>query len=392
MAATTQLPDLSTLRRFVTLVDVGELAEHADAATAYFRTFSAGDDATLLVHAATPDSAWAERIVLDVIAAAGQGPETCADVTLCVVEDEDWVWHRLARRAHAVLGPGPATWVLVRRPSYDWNDLRPLRRHAERVWGAPPAAATYSYEDAVARVVAAGATTERHVRMGSVPETSMTTVVAALETMLPAAEPRLLHVGNFVGVSLSYLLHWSRTRDGFTVSVDPDLPHRGVAHPQRVVCDLLAHFGLSERHLLICGYSLEKCFSNDGVVFEGYDPAAAWTAEAAPQNVLPGLVATGQRFDAAFIDGNHDAAYLRRELAEITQLLVPGGVLVLDDVDQNWDQIHRLFDEMSDGGRPYERILADGRVGILRRSASSGGWATPTQETGPRTDEPGHGF
>jgi len=83
--------------------------------------------------------------------------------------------------------------------------------------------------------------------------------------------------------------------------------------------------------------------------------------------VLSGLAATGQRFDAAFIDGNHDAAYLRRELAEITKVLLPGGILVLDDVDANWDQIRRLFEEIDSGGWPYERVLADGRVGILRR-------------------------
>jgi Methyltransferase domain len=367
MSATAQIPDLSTLRRFVTLADLDELAAHVDAAAAYFQTFSAEDDATLLIHAATTDAAWAEAVVRDVISAAGSTPEMCADVRLCLVDDADGIWLRFARRAHAVLGHGPADWILVRRPTYGWDRVGLLREYAVRRWGWRDTPAPYSYEDALAHVVARGWTTEHHARMGSVPEASLATILAALDTALPPAQPRLLHVGNFVGISLSYLLDWARTRNGLTVSVDPDIPHRGVAHPQRAVCDVLAHFGLAERHLLICGYSLDKCFSNDGVVFDGYDPAAAWAAEAAPENVLPGLVASGQRFDAAFIDGNHDAAYLQRELAEITDLLTPGGVLVLDDVDENWDQISRLFDEVSNGEWPYERILADGRVGILRR-------------------------
>jgi hypothetical protein len=367
MAATAQLPDLETLRRFVTLVDIGELAGHVRAAAGYFETFAADDDATLLIHAATTDAAWAEAVVLDVIAAAGSAPETCADVKLCLVDDAEGIWLQFARRAHAVLGRGPADWVLVRRPTYAWDRLPALRDYAVRRWGARQAPAPYSYEDAVAHVVTRGWTSEHHARMGSVPEGSMATIAGTLDAVLATDRPRLLHVGNFVGISLCYLLDWARARNGFTVSVDPDIPHRGVEHPQRVVCDLLAHFGLSERHLLICGYSLDKCFSNDGVVFEGYDPAAAWAAEAAPENVLPGLAAIGQRFDAAFIDGNHDAAYLRRELAEITELLEPGGVLVLDDVDENWAQIHGLFDEVSGGGWPYERVLADGRVGILQR-------------------------
>jgi Methyltransferase domain len=367
MSATAQIPDLSTLRRFVTLVDLHELAGHVDAAAAYFQAFSADDDATLLIHAAGADPACAEAVILDVIAAAGSTPETCADVRLCLVDAGEEIWLRFARRAHAVLGHGPADWILVRRPTYGWDRVPALRDYAVRRWGARNAPALYAYEDALAHIVARGWTTEHHARMGSVPEASLATIVATLQSALPPAEPRLLHVGNFVGISLSYLLDWARTRHGLTVSVDPDIPHRGVAHPQRAVCDLLAHFGLAERHLLVCGFSLDKCFSNDGVVFDGYDPAAAWAAEAAPENVLPGLTAAGQRFDAAFIDGNHDAAYLRRELAEITHLLAPGGVLVLDDVDENWDQISRLFDEVGGGEWPYERILADGRVGLLRR-------------------------
>ncbi len=367
MSAVAPIPDLSTLRRFVTLADLHELADHVDAAAAYFQTFSAEDDATLLIHAATPDGEWAQAVIQDVISAAGSTPETCADVRLCLVDADDGIWLRFARSAHTVLGRGPAGWTLVRRPTYAWDRIPELRHYAVRRWGARDTAAPYAYEDALGYIVARGWTTEHHARMGSVPESSLATIVTTLEAMLPPVEPRLLHIGNFVGVSLSYLLDWARRRHGLTVSVDPDISHRGVAHPQRAVCDLLARFGLGERHLLICGYSLDKCVSNDGVVFNGYDPAAAWKAEAAPENVLPGLVAGGQRFDAALIDGNHDAAYLRRELVEITRLLTPDGVLVLDDVDDNWDRIRRLFHEIGAGDWPYEPVLADGRVGILRR-------------------------
>lgn len=369
MSTSAQVPDFSSLRGFVTLVDLDELAANVDEAAVYFTTFSDDDDATLVVHAATPDAARAERTVLDVLAAAGADPASCADVRLCIVADDDGIWERCARHAHAVLGHGPDNWILVRRPTYRWDQPELLRDQAVRRWGVRDTGAPYSYEAAVAHVVATGATTERQVRMGSVPEESLATIIATLDAELSAPQPRLLHVGNFVGISLSYLLNWARTRNGFTVSVDPDLPHRGVERPQRVVCELLSHFGLSDRHLLVCGYSLQKCFSNDGVVFGDYDPAAAWAAETAPENVLPGLVTAGHRFDAVFVDGNHDGAYLRQELAEITRLIEPGGVLVLDDVDENWDQIRGLFHEVGNGGWPYEPVLADGRVGILRRAA-----------------------
>ncbi|MGH2929069.1 MAG: class I SAM-dependent methyltransferase, partial [Solirubrobacteraceae bacterium] len=339
MPTRAQLPDSRSLRRFVTLVDLDELVGQVDAAGAYFRTFSAADDATLLVHAVTDDPDWAAQVIGEVIAAGGATPETCADVQVCIVDDEESIWHRFARRAHVVLGRGRANWVLVKRPTYEWGQLTHVREYAERLWGARAQIAPFSYEDAIAHVVAGGSTTEQQVRLGSVPEASLQAVAGVLDEQLASPAPRLPHVGNFVGISLAYLLDWARARDGFVISVDPDIAHRGVAHPQRVVCDLLSHFGLSGRHLLICGYTLDKCFSNDGVVFDGYDPAARWVAEAAPENVLPGLAVAGPRFDAVFVDGNHDAAYLRRELRETTRLLETGGVLVLDDVDDNWEQI-----------------------------------------------------
>jgi hypothetical protein len=362
-------PDLSGLRRFVTLVDIVELANHGDAAGAYFRTFGPDDDASLLIYAATDDPGWAEWLVLNVLRAGGATPDACADVKLCVVAGEAAAVEPFARRSHAVLSAGDGSWLPIRRPVHGWEALPALREQAERFWGVrgQEPGAPYSYEEAIAHVLSRGWTTERHARYGSVPELSLERAVRAFETHLAAPAPRLLHVGNFLGISLSYFLDWARARNGFVVSVDPDLPHRGVTLPQRAVNELLAHFGLTRGHLLVCGYSLEKSLSNDSVVFEGYDPAAAWTREAAPENVLPGLVRSGQRFDAAFIDGNHDASYLRREVAEITQLLEPGGLLVLDDVDPAWEQIRQVFEQVIDGDWPFEPVEADGRIGVLRR-------------------------
>jgi predicted O-methyltransferase YrrM len=117
----------------------------------------------------------------------------------------------------------------------------------------------------------------------------------------------------------------------------------------------------------MCGYSLGKSLSNDGVVFDDYDPASAWSVESAPENVLLTLRRLGNHFDVAFIDGNHDPDYLRAEIAHITEMLVPGGLLVLDDVDPAWEQIRAVFDEVAMSDWPLEAVCADGRIGILRR-------------------------
>jgi predicted O-methyltransferase YrrM len=359
------LLDLDHLRRFVTVVTLDELAGHTDAAGRYFTLFGAEDDATLVIFAATEDAGWASWVIGRMLAAGGADPDTCADVRLYMVADDARTRERFARRVHAVLGDG--SWLPLARPQHDFDDVRGLREQAERMWGRRDAGAPYSYEEAIAHIVDRGWSAERHARMGSVPEESLARAVQALESEAAPA-PRILHVGNFVGVSLSYFLDWARRHDGTVVSVDPNIPHRDVEHPQRAVCDLLAHFGLTEHHLLLCGYSLEKNFSNDSVVFDGYDPAAAWAGESAPEFVLATLGRCGQRFDAAFIDGNHDPAYLRRELAAIGELLAPGGLLVLDDVAQSWAGIRRLFEEVADGDWPYEHVLADGRIGVLRHT------------------------
>jgi hypothetical protein len=360
-------PPLDLPGSFVTVVDIQELADRPQEFARYFQTFGPGDDASLLIYAATDDFQWAGDTVGTMLALGGVDPDNCAGATLWIV---DGGWRALdtaARRSHAVLSAGDGSWLPIARPVYGFGDLGGLRSQAERHWGQRGRHPPYSYEAAIQYLVQRDWLSEFHARDGSVPEPSMERIAAALDRFAPPS-PRLLHVGNFVGISLSYLMNWGRDKDATVFSVDPDLPHRGVDHTQLVVNDLLAHFGLTERHLLICGFSLEKNFSNDGVMFEGYNPATAWAQEAAPENVLPRLVDTGLTFDAAFIDGNHDSTYLRRELTQLTALLAPGGLLVLDDVNEWWEGVRAVFDEAIGGEDwPFEKIDADGRIGILRR-------------------------
>lgn len=350
------------------MTSIVDLANQTQDAGAYFRAFGPDDDATLLVHAVTTEADWAAWVLRRAIAAGGASPDACADVKLCLVDDDPETLDRFSRLAHAVVTTSDGAWLPWRRPVYGFDAVGRLREQAERFWGERREnRAPYSYDAAIAYAVERGWTSEFHARSGSVPEPSLIHLIEAFEANLPAARPRILHVGNFIGVSLSYLLNWASQREGSVVSVDADIPHRGVEHPQRATNELLAHFGLRERHLLICGYTLEKCVSNDSVVYDGYDPASAWSQEAAPANVLPMLADLGHSFDAAFIDGNHEPGYLRREVAEIARMLRPGGLLVLDDVDAVWEQIRAVFDEIADGDWPFEPVDADGRIGILRR-------------------------
>jgi hypothetical protein len=209
-----------------------------------------------------------------------------------------------------------------------------------------------------------------HLAEGSVPRASLETIAACFREHLGGSRPLIgLHIGNFVGVSLAYLTNAAKQihPDSIVVSVDPNIPHRGVHNPQSYVVQLLSRFQLQANSIILAGYSQKKSVSNDGVVFEGYDPVAHFSKELGCENVLANLsVITGSKFDFVFLDGNHEGAYLRREIDACTKLLRPGALLVLDDVDEHWSEIRDVFRSLNKAN--FTEILADRRVGIARYS------------------------
>ena len=188
-------------------------------------------------------------------------------------------------------------------------------------------------------------------------------------TFLPEDARRGLHVGNFVGVSLAYFIH-ALGSESVIVAVDPNIAHRGIANPASRVLALLEHFGLEKNCLLLTGYSLERSVANDGRDYSGgFATTEAFAAEPSCSHVLPQLTRlTPATFDFVVMDGNHEGAYLRRELACIVTLLRPGGILVLDDVSSEWFEIERVYEEV--GGELFEKLGTDGRVGVLRKRAA----------------------
>ena len=187
-------------------------------------------------------------------------------------------------------------------------------------------------------------------------------------TFLPADARRGLHVGNFAGVSLAYFIHALGGGDAVVTAIDPNITHRGIANPAGKVLALLSRFGLERNCLLITGYSLERNVANDGRDYAGGFSADAFSAEPSCANTLPNLARLAPAaFDFAVMDGNHDGAYLRRELREVAALLRPGGVLVLDDVSSEWFEIERVYAELD--AAVFEKLGTDGRVGVLRKRA-----------------------
>jgi len=225
---------------------------------------------------------------------------------------------------------------------------------------------TLAYQDAVDFLVHQGCD-RTQVLEGSIPETSLDYCAAfLLRNSASYKKPLLgLHVGNFVGISLAYFVKFSKElhADSLVVSIDPNLTHRGIYNPIQMVTKLLARYGLQKNAMILTGYSLEKCVSNDGaIITSDYDPFMRFPDECSCECVLNALTKLTQtRFDYAVIDGNHTGSYLQREIELIDSLLNVGGLLILDDI--GWTEIQNVYQQLS--ANKYKNLGGDGRVGIL---------------------------
>jgi predicted O-methyltransferase YrrM len=256
---------------------------------------------------------------------------------------------RIARLALGLVVPHTAV-VLVQR--------RRARRHRATLLVRRPAPAArasraFDYDEAVALLVGRGIE-EDVVRLGSIPRVTMAFAGEVVGRHSRPGPLRVLHVGNFLGLSLAALSDIAVRHDAQSVivSVDPNLTHLEVEDPQAHVLALLAEFGLQRNNLVICGYSLEG--SGDGD---------------ASEHTLNSLERLGQRFDLVLVDGNHDTAYLRRELEVIVRLLDDGALLMLDDVSHAYPEVRALFDALvDDEAWPLEKLGRDERLGVLRKA------------------------
>ena len=221
----------------------------------------------------------------------------------------------------------------------------------------------FDYEEAVSLLVSRGLS-EDAVRTGSIPEPSLRVIGDAIERHLPTRPLQVLHVGNYVGVSLAALSAAVIRHDpeSTIVSVDPNLSPLGVEQPQGHVVALLSHFGLQRNNVVVCGYSLERA---------EVDTAAGRFGTAAPagEETLRSLERLGLTFDLVLIDGNHDAAYVRRELESLVRITTENALVVIDDVSHVYKDVRGLFKTIaSDPSWPFQEVDRDERLGILRRS------------------------
>lgn len=215
---------------------------------------------------------------------------------------------------------------------------------------------------------------ETQIREGSIPPESLDFLASFVRESASTGTPLLgLHVGNFLGVSLASITAVARAchSDSVVVAVDPNLEHRGIAHPQDHVCAVLAHCGLSANVLLCCGFSEAKNVGNDGRNYlDNYrlltqeEIAATVSQQHAPTDVLSQIARLQAKpFDFALIDGNHESTYVQSELCRLHPLMKRGGLVFMDDVSEGWPMIKKVFE--SSESEYYRCRESNGRVGVL---------------------------
>lgn len=124
--------------------------------------------------------------------------------------------------------------------------------------------------------------------------------------------PNILEVGHLYGVSTCYFALMAKRHGGVVVSID--LPHAAHLAPR------------AEETLAACGLSADIQRHPKG-----------------SRGVLPGLA--DNSFGLAYIDGSHEEGDTFFELQEASRLVVPGGMVVADDLDHpQYPGVRRAWD------------------------------------------------
>jgi hypothetical protein len=102
----------------------------------------------------------------------------------------------------------------------------------------------------------------------------------------------------------------------------------------------------------------------------GLDPAEAELREAFSGDALAAARAAGERYDFIFIDANHEARHVIRDL-RWARLLAPGGYLCLHDYQPNFPGVIWAVDRFLRRNGNYRRTAQHGSLIVIEKLAKS---------------------
>ena len=205
---------------------------------------------------------------------------------------------------------------------------------------------------------------------GALPESSLNFCASFIIEYFTGKPIIGLHVGNFVGISLTYLTNVVQKlhSESLMVSIDPNIQHRDIKNPMNIVVGLLNKFGLQNNSLILTGYSLEADTYYETNPNDTFDNPTTHFLDKGLScaHQLKGLERMAPAsFDFFLIDGNHEADYLKREIESADKLLKLGGLLILDDIYSFWPELQETYSSIDE--TKYQKLGTDGRIGVLKK-------------------------
>lgn len=200
------------------------------------------------------------------------------------------------------------------------------------------------------------------------------------DLIVEAEAKRVLEVGTFVGLSTA-LLAMEVGRDGSVVACDLDLPvplqARDTRYVERFgeisdlreshsalfyVRSVLNRFGVSDRVQLLAG-----CFSCPPQG-EFAEQIRGFGLDIDIMPVVGTAAAPASPYDLVFIDGDHHASAVYRDLSLCHQFLAPAGKIVLHDVGGGWGHEVRAGIDRFLNENPGYSLSASENIGLLQGS------------------------
>ncbi len=178
-----------------------------------------------------------------------------------------------------------------------------------------------------------------HAHHGSIREKRALKLGYVIASIKPKS---IIEIGSYLGLSAKFFLDLTAEWGGNLTSIDPNIRHRCFDCPRQYF-----------KHMLKNDWSRVNCM--DGFWLKRGDEEGHYLNTKpvlTKRKIAKKLAAVAvfspkdiqDRFDMAFIDGNHDYESVKRDFEGICKVMNPGGCVVLDDA--SWPGVHHFVTDL----------------------------------------------
>jgi predicted O-methyltransferase YrrM len=180
----------------------------------------------------------------------------------------------------------------------------------------------------------------------------------------------ILEVGSFVGFSARWILEVCSGWQGKLTSVDPNIRHRRIDTPGRILKDFNQRFAPDRLE------TIEGFFGAPRTFYEDYETHEPRQSRAFVDQLLASRVRIDRhwerRFDFIFIDGDHSFDAVKENFQIALGLLRDGGCIAFHDA-LSWEGVNTALDEIRRENADSAEVRIFGKLdhwvfqGLLRK-------------------------